>query len=301
MLRRRGVIARWELLNSAPAQCDVGQTFEQAVTAAQSDPGALVYGDDFAMSIDGRNPGWSVEFRFMTLRGSDNFPAAYNPASGITPLRVPKGSFIADVMHVVFRSDGLLIFDRHNEGPALGELSQYLRSHLKMPVAIVSLYNRDLAADIEDMQGQFRKIDIGFLTDSVDEGSPGLLSGAKQLFRGQHVPALGISMGMGRTGARDEYLSPGLQEEMMGIAGQAGELVERMTISGRRRSTGKIDQINLLRQRIGEHLDFAPVQPGSSMPDSTDAYQQLKRMFTDYWAKGIVDSALSARFLAGNG
>ncbi len=200
-------------------------------------------------------------------------------------------------MHLIVRSDNIVIYDRHDDGPTLSELGEYLRDFLRAPVNVVSLYNRNLQTDLRDMEGQFRKIDLGFLTAQIEATGGGLLSSAKRLWRGEDIPSVSVSLGMGRTGRRDEYLPADLQQEAMEIAGEAGELVERMVIVGRRRSTGKIDKLNILRQRIGDHLEILPSALADTMPDADDAYLKLNEMFEDNRRRGIISSALSARFL----
>jgi Family of unknown function (DUF6731) len=308
MLRRRGVIALWEPRRTSIG-LDLDATFRTAATAVATEPEALVYGDSLAMTIDEIEPTSHIRARFMTLRSRESSPVQYDPRSGLTPIVIPPGSYIADVMHLIIKpagchgssniadSSGCLVFDRHDNGPTLGELSQYLNEFMSIPINLVSLYNRDLQRELEDMAGQLRRIEIGFLAQKADAMSDdGLFGNLKALTLGERIPSVGVSLGVGRA-KRDTYLPPDVQEDAMQIVGNAGEYVERMRVAGRRRSTGAVEEINILRQRIGEHLEFKESQGAPTMPDHQDAFTKLENMYARYKNKGMIEAAVSARFL----
>ncbi len=235
----------------------------------------------------------------MTLRAKGESPVQYEPRSGLTPITIPVGSYIADVMHLLVRTDGFLCFDRHDNGPTLGELSQYFKDFLHAPINIVSLYNRDIEQDIEDMRNQLRKIEIGVIPAKItDDEGRGLVGNLVPLLLGEKVPTIGLSLGVGHA-RPDKYLDPEVQEAAMALVGEAGELVERMVLHGRRRSTGKVENpINVLRSRIGEHFELLPSAESDEMPDAEDAYRKLGAMFEKYQSDGVLDRALVARFLS---
>ncbi|MEJ3745178.1 hypothetical protein WEI85_18010 [Actinomycetes bacterium KLBMP 9797] len=308
MLRRRGVVALWEP-RRASARFDLDEEFEKAANAVSNDPEALVYGDALAMTIDELKPKSHIRARFMTLRSKDSSPVRYDPRSGLTPISIPSGSYIADVMHLILKpggwhdSDeqssrsGCVIFDRHDNGPTLGELSQYLNDFLRIPVSLVSLYNRDLRQELEDMAGQLRKVEVGFLAHKAN-GLPkeGLFANLTALTRGEEIPSVGVSLGVGRA-KPDAYLPSDIQNDIMDIVGDAGEFVERMKLAGRLRSTGTVKEVNILRQRIGEHLEFVPNPGAPTMPNPSDAYRKLDAMYADLSARGVIEQAVSARLL----
>lgn len=313
MLKRRGVIALLEPKRNS-TQKRIEAHFQSAAERVADNPDALVFGDSLAMTIDEILGGRGIRARFMTLRSKDSSPVQYDPRSGLTPIAIPPGSYIADVMHLIILSPechalsnlpagaGCLVFDRHNNGPTLGELSHYLNDHLRLSVNLVSLYNRNLASELADMEGQLRRIDIGFVShgpsalDGRGSGSDGLFANLRALNSGDRIPSVGVSLGVGRS-RRDEYLPQDIQDDAMQIAGNAGELVETMKLLGRLKSTGEIKELNILRQRVGEHLEFEESRGAPTMPDPEDAYRKLEGMFTSFSSRGLVEDAISARLI----
>jgi hypothetical protein len=300
MLTRRGVIGRWELRTGRAF--DMRATIEGKIAATQADSKALVYQDTLALSVDAVDavdPAWEIRARFMTLRPRESIPVQYDPSSGLTPITIPDGCYIADVMHLIIKSEGYVCYDRHDEGPTLGELSQYFTEFLYAPVAFVSLYKGSLKEELDDMAKQLRKVEIAIVSTSItDADQRGLIGNLVPLHLGEKVPIITVSLGMGRTGRRDEYLAEDIQNDAMRIAGDAGELVERMKVSGRRRSTGKVEELNILRRRLGDHLELEPSTTSSNMPDPNAAYSKLDGMFLQYKSQGMLDDAVSARFMS---
>jgi hypothetical protein len=309
MLRRRGVIALWEPKRNS-AKFDLCAAFQQAATSVATNPDALVYGDSLAMTIDDIDPGGHIRARFMTLRSKDSSPVQYDPRSGLTPINIPQGSYIADVMHLIIKlpgsqgttqltdGSGCIVFDRHDNGPTLGELSRYVDDFLRIPINLVSLYNRDLQKELEDMDGRLRKVEVGFLASKTDGiADDGLFGNLKALSLGEQVPSVGVSLGVGRARG-DIYLPDKLQKDVMDLVGNAGEYVERMRLFGRLKSTGEIKEVNILRQRIGEHLDFKPTAGAPNMPDHHDAYGKLENMYASFYTRGLIENAISARIIS---
>jgi hypothetical protein len=305
MLRRRGVIALWEPKRTS-VQFDLDQLFQDAAASVAAAADALVYSSSLAMTLDEIKPATHIRARFMTLRSKDSSPVWYDPQSGLTPITIPPGSYIADVMHLIIKpagchgstdGSGCIVFDRHDNGPTLGELATYLNDHLKIPINLVSLYNRNLQKDLEDIDGRLRRIDVGFHVNKAHAvPEDGLIGNLTAIVFGERIPSVGFALGVGRA-RRDTYLPDNTQAEAMRIVGEAGEYVERMKLAGRRKSNGNVEEINILRQRIGQHLDFAVDPAAPTMPNHDDAYRKLEGMYADFFARGVIETSVSARLL----
>jgi hypothetical protein len=299
MLQRRGVIAQWEPKRSASPVPNLYQIFHDAMSRAQLDANALVYAEALALAIDdvpSSPTDWVIKARFLTLRDRGASPIAYNPAVGLASINIPPDSYIADVMHLVVMANGCLVFDRHKDGPTLGALSEYFQEHLRAKIQIVSLYNRDLKRELEELSGRLRKVEIGFLSEKVDVSSEGLLGNLKALSLGERIPSVSVTLSVGRTRNKGTVLPEDLQGQAMELAGDAGELIERMKLYGFDQQ-GNRREINVLRQRIGEKLEFKPDPNEPTMPDATDAYDKLITMYEQFRSGGIIESALRPELL----
>ena len=295
MLKRRGVVARWEPRRGTPAD-----TFTQVMGAKiqelSNDPKALIYADSLAIKVDHLGPSMA-RARFMSLRDESNSPIQFDPTADLSPITIAPGCYIADAMHLIFaleRDGGFVAFDRHRGGPTLGELSEYFNDFLKLPIIFSSLYNRSLASDLEDMKGNLRRIEIGFTaTELPDTRRLGFFSSAIPAGWGEKVATYGVTLGVGRS--RQAVLPSDMQEAAIQLTADADEILDRMKIWGRRRSTGNVDELNILRRRIGEHLEFKPSTAGPNMPDPSDAYEKIHAMFQRYQHSGALNDALQAR------
>lgn len=303
MVNRRALISNWSSVGGRP-EFQPSIAIQNVLALQDLNPQDLILEDDYLTAVVVDQVGDDIRpsrIQVLALRRHEDRPAQYAPGQHLTPISLPKGYYTADVTYVVIWPDGFAAQDFHGVAPRLSRLAYYLYKKLDHHVAFESLYDPNIAEQLQDIAGQIRSVDIALTgpgrAAQIDNGLFGTLLPA--VF-GEQAPSVSIKVGMGRYGPRDRYLDEQVQESALRIAENASELVDRLVISGQSRSLNKAVELNLLNERLGEVVQLRPSEANSSFPEAGHAYDELERVCTSFRASGAIDDAVRAQLMRGS-
>jgi hypothetical protein len=259
---------------------------------------AVLEGDDISTAIEVIEAGSKsepVKLRLLALRTLENRPHKWEPGGSLESLPLQDGQYPVDATHVSIWPDGIVGQDFHANAPRLGRLSYFIRTKQKEYVSFELLYQPDMIERLNELRGHLRSIEIGINKPhhvSADSGAFGTL--IPTVFRSR-APSVNIKMGMGRTSRRNSFLDTETEDAAYEIAEQAQDYVDRMVIGGYNTRTEKIESINLMHERIQEHVRLRPNHQVPTLPDLSDVFAKLDETYRKFQTSGVFDHALTTK------
>jgi len=260
----------------------------------------IVVGSDTTTAVVVSSVGSAMEptrFQLMALRDPDNRPLQFAPGEPLAPIDMLAHRYPADVTHVALWPDGYAAQDSYGHSPRLGRLSHYLRTQANAYVNFEQLYEPDMLARLQDIQGQLRGVDIALTRPEHVDQDPGVFETLIPAVYGSRAPSISVHLGMGRYGARDRYLDAQIEEATYSIAERAHELVDSMVITGRSRTSGRTERVNLLSERLGVERELPRSTQGGSMPDTDATFVALDEAYRDLRERQQLDRAIRAQMM----
>lgn len=196
-----------------------------------------------------------THLRLFALHDADNAPSSWGPGEGASPVDFGDGRYSSFVSHVLLWSDKVAAYDRHANAPGLGRLADFIRAQTNERVIFRALYEQGLAEQIADLDG-VRSVEYGIYRPHKHHAAQARGMFGPLLPAQVEVPAFRVSMGMGRKSKRDATLPPEVTNQVIGMADQAEEFFDALTISGRSKTqktaagNPKMIELNLLSQRL---------------------------------------------------
>jgi hypothetical protein len=191
--------------------------------------------------------------------------------------------------------DGIAAQDLHHNAPRLGRLSYYLRQQAGAYVSFEPLYQPDMMERLRQLRGQFRGVELTMTHPEylpVDRGAFGAL--IPEVF-GPKVPSVSVHIGLGRRGPRDRFLDAPIEEAIFQIAEDAHDQVDRLVVAGKSPSTGRVERVNLLNERLQVSTEVAPHPDVPGLPDETAVFQQLGAAYLDFRNQDLFYRAVQAQ------
>jgi hypothetical protein len=236
-----------------------------------------------------------TKLQLLALRTEDQHPSQWQPGGKLNLLPVLKGHYPADVSHLTLWPDGIAGQDLHKNAPRPGRLSFFLRTKIREYVSFDPLYNPNMFEKLLRMRGGPRSIEIGMTKPEYASRDPGILETFMPKAFGPKAPSLRVKVGIGKYGPRDRYLDERLEEAAFAAAENAHEIVDALIISGYDPAIGKVDTINLLKQRLKEDVDLPRSAEVPSLPDPDFTFHAMDDAHRRLVDSGLVQQALRAQ------
>lgn len=265
----------------------------------KSDPlHAILEGDDISTAIEiietGSESG-PARLRLLAVRTLENRPHKWEPGGSLESLPLLDSQYPVDATHVAIWPDGIVGQDFHANAPRLGRLSYFIRTKQREHVSFELLYRPDMIERLNELRGHLRSIEIGINKPhhvSSDSGAFGTLM--PTVFRSR-APSINIKMGMGRASRRNTFLDTETEDAAYEIAERAQDYVDRMVIGGYNTRTEKVESINLMHERIQEHVKLKPDHQVPTLPDLSDVFAKLDETYREFQASGVFEHALTTK------
>ncbi|MEU8242075.1 hypothetical protein AB0C07_27800 [Actinoplanes missouriensis] len=300
MLTRSLVFYRW---SSEPLRPPFSPTETATRLRAEGihDPEFLVLtGNEVTTAVNIIQEGGSsspTRLQLLALRGDDQHPTQWQPGGPINTLPVLDGHYPADVTHVTLWPDGIAGQDLHKNAPRPGRLGHFLRTRMAEYVRFEPLYNPDMFEKLLRMRGGLRSVEIGISRPDYSVEDAGILETFFPQAFGPSAPSLRVKVGMGKHGARNKYLEQPLEDAALHAAENAHEIVDALIISGYDPALGKVDTINMLKQRLRVETDL-PRDPGvPAIPEASATYAALDAAHDKFTTDGTFGRALRAQVI----
>ncbi len=233
-----------------------------------------------------------TRLQLLALRTEDQHPTQWQPGGKIDILPVLAGHYPADVSHVTLWPDGIAGQDLHKNAPRPGRLSFFLRSKLAQYVSFEPLYNPDMFEKLLRMRGSLRSVEIGITRPDYSSRDAGILETFMPGAFGPKAPSLRVKVGIGRFRPKNEYLEQPLEDAAFEAAERAHDIVDTLIISGYDPQVGKIDTINLTKQRLKVEVDLPRDKAVPALPNADATFTELDKAHRSYVDQGTFARAL---------
>jgi hypothetical protein len=298
MVARQLVFYRWTSLEGRPP-FRYDQALGELADKIGGDPEfAVVQSEEVTTAVTVVGAGSETDpgkLQLLALRDADNRPSQWKPGERLGPLPLQDGQYPADVTHVMLWPDGIAAQDLHRNAPRLGRLSYYLRQQTGTYVSFEPLYQPDMLEHLEQLRGQFRGVEISMTHPEylpADRGAFGTLVPA--VF-GTRVPSVSVHISMGRRGPRDRFLDETTEEAVFQIAEDAHDQVDRLVVAGKSPTTGKVERVNLLNERLQVKTDVTPHPNVPALPDEDEVFRQLDVAYRSFRNQNLFERAIQAQ------
>jgi hypothetical protein len=167
---------------------------------------------------------------------------------------------------------------------------------LKEYVTFNILYRPDMMTTLRRIRGHLRKVEIALTSpEYVGMDRSGVIGSLFPAVYGHRAPSLAVSFGMGRYGPRNRYIDNEVEEAVFQIAENAQETVDRMIISGFDPQVGRVIQVNLLSERVGNEVSVDPNPEATTLPDETLIFEEIADARRALEDTGLLQGALEAQ------
>ncbi|QFG26282.1 hypothetical protein [Actinomadura sp. WMMB 499] len=298
MVSRRLVFSKWSSVQNRPDFLPSTVATELAEAIAADPESTVLKTDEVTTGITVIEAGSETEptiIQLLALRGPTQRPSQYTPGEKLGPLPLLDDQYPADVTHVAIWPDGIVGQDLHSNAPRLGRLSFYLRKKLNQHVAFEQLFRPDMRERLEEIKGHLRTVQISLTRpEYIDTRGGAFATLIPQVF-GEAAPSIAVTIGMGRYGPRNRYLNDATEEAVFQVVEDMHDLVDRLIISGRNERTGRIEEINLLNERMQVHTDLPPSPDVDTLPDERAVIDELKSAYRNFQVSGMFVRAVQAQ------
>ena len=299
MVARQLVFYRWSSMDTKPPFLP-HEAFGELGNKIGGDPAfAVIENDDVTTAVTvvaAGSPTDPAKIQLLALRNADNRPSQRQPGGQLGPLPMQDGQYPADATHVMIWPDGIAAQDLHRNAPRLGRLSFYVRQHVSAYVSFEPLYRPDMLERLRQLRGQVRWVEISLSHPEylpADRGAFGTLIPA--VF-GSRVPSVAVHLGMGRHGPRDRFLDGATEQAVFQIAEDAHDQVDRLLLAGRDRTTGKVERVNLLSERLQIQAEIAARADAPALPqEEEEVFRALAAAYASFRDQGDFERAVQAQ------
>lgn len=302
MLKRRLIFHRWGSVSGKP-DFKPQEVASALAAAVATDSGFAIYDDgETVTAVEVATVGVGTEptnLRLFALRGANNRPFKWS-AGSVSPISLGSHEYPGDVSHVSIWPDGICAHDYARDAPRLSRLSLFLRRKVSSHVKFDALYREDMLDKLKAMEGQMRSVEVAMTRRHPDTSGQVFGNLIPESF-GRRAPSIRFTLGMGRYGPRDSYLDGQTEEEVFALAEQADDYVTNMIIRGRNRSTGHVETINLLQERLQVEGEFASNATVPSMPNESEVFSALDQAYKTFHRDGKIASAVQGQKMRGKG
>ncbi|GIF75297.1 hypothetical protein [Asanoa siamensis] len=281
------------------------ETATHLAAEAVNDPDFLVLkGKEVTTAVNVIDPGGKnrpTRLQLLALRTEDQHPAQWQPGGKLNLLPVLKGHYPADVSHVTLWPDGIAGQDLHKNAPRPGRLSFFLRNKLREYVSFDPLYDPDMFEKLLRMRGGLRSVEIGITKpEYATREDAGVLETFMPRAFGPKAPSLRVRVGIGKYGPRDTYLERPLEDAAFEAAENAHDIVDALIISGFDPLVGKVETINLLKQRLKVEVDLPRDEDAPALPNADATFSALDSAHRRYTDEELFRRALRTQVMQGD-
>ncbi|MFE1907422.1 hypothetical protein ACFW96_27670 [Streptomyces gardneri] len=304
MLKRSLIFHRWGSLSGKPDFSPRDTASRLMVEVAANGDFAILDSGDAVTAVEvvevgsGDSP---TNLRLFALRGADNRPFKWDSTGSVSPISLRDHEYPADVSHVSLWPDGVCAHDYAKDVPRLSRLSLFLRRKLAVHATFDALYREDMLEKLTAMKGQMRSVEVAMTRQHGESSGGGVFGTLVPENFGQKAPSVRFTLGMGRYGPRDMYLDEETEEQVFALAEQADDFVSNMIIRGRNHSSGRVETVNLLHERLQLAAEFPSSASVSSMPDPRDVFLALDTAYKELQRDGKIASAVQGQKMRGKG
>ncbi|MEU2495474.1 hypothetical protein [Streptomyces sp. NPDC007883] len=300
MLKRKLVFYRWTSVAGRP-------TFEPAAVAerlareiAADSSHQMVEKDGVITAVEvvdaggGREP---AKFRILALRGMEDRPFKWDPQASIGPISLLANEYPADATHVSIWPDGYCAHDMGRYSPRVSRLSFYLRQRMQEYVQFDPLYNEDAFRRLEEMKGKFRSFDLAMTKPEYTTRERGTFGRLWPAVAGEELPSVRVSLGMGRYGPKDRYIDQDLEDELLELAARASDLLTGMVVRGRSSRTNRVEEVNLLTERLSSDVQLPTRSDIPSAPRVESVFFELEQAYKNFKQQGVFETTTTAELM----
>lgn len=303
MLKRRLIFHSWGSVFGKP-DFDPRDVATRLDAAIASDGDFAIFDDGDAVTavevVEVGSGDAPTNLKLFALRGANNRPFKWDSAGSVNPISLSDHEYPADVSHVSLWPDGICAHDYAKDVPRISRLSLFLRRKLNAHVKFDALYREDMLDKLKAMEGQMRSVEVA-MTQRHPDASGGVFGTLVPENFGRKAPSIRFTLGMGRYGPRDRYLDGETEEQVFALAEQADDFVSNMIIRGRNKSSGRVETINLLHERLQLETQFSQSSSVPSMPDPGAVFLALDQVYKDFRRDGKLASAVQGQKMRGKG
>lgn len=300
MLKRNLVFYRWTSVagRNEFEPSEVAERLAQQIIANRDHQ--MVKKDGVITAVEvvdsggGREP---VKFRVLALRGVEDRPFKWDPTASIGPLSLLANEYPADATHVAIWPDGYCAHDMGKHSPRLSRLSFFLRQRMLSYVHFSPLYNEDVFRRLEEMKGQLRSFDLAMTKPEYATRDRGTFGKLWPAVVGEELPSVRVSMGMGRYGSKHRYIDQDLEDELLDLAANASDLLTGMVVRGRNKRTDRVEQVNLLTERLSTQVELPHRTDIPSVPRVESVFHELDQAYKDFKQRNAFEATSAAELM----
>ncbi|MBI0298535.1 hypothetical protein JBE04_29755 [Streptomyces sp. PRKS01-29] len=300
MLKRKLVFYRWSSVAGRtvfdpPA---VAQRLAQEIAADSSSQ--MVEKDGVITAVEVVEPGGDrgpAKFRVLALRGEEDRPFKWDPDGSIGPISLLANEYPADATHISIWPDGYCAHDMGRYSPRLSRLAFFLRQRLREYVQFDPLYDQEAFRRLKEMEGQFRSFELAMTKPEYATRGRGTFGNLWPAVAGEELPSVRVSLGMGRYGPKDRYIDQHIEEELLELAAQASDLLTGMVVRGRSRRTNRVEEVNLLTDRLSTEVELPQRADIPSAPRVESVFFELEQAYKDFKRRGVFETTSTAELM----
>lgn len=300
MLKRKLVFYRWtSLIGRSDFEPDaVAVRLAQEIAADPDyqmvDKDGVITAVEVVDAGGGREP---AKFRVLALRGVDERPFKWNPSASISPISMLADEYPADATHVSVWPDGYCAHDLGRYSPRVSRLSFFLRQKMQEYVHFDPLYDQDAFRRLQEMKGQFRSFDLAMTKPEYATRERGTFGNLIPAVVGEELPSVRVTLGMGRYGRKDRYIDQHLEDELLDVAIRASDLLTGMVVRGRSSRTNRVEEVNLLTERLSSEVELPRRSDIPSAPDVDSVFFELEQCYKDFRRRGVFETTSTAELM----
>jgi hypothetical protein len=300
MLKRKLVFYRWTSVAGRPAfdPTAVADRLAGEIHADRSyqliDKDGVITAVEVVSTGDSREP---AKFRLLALRGEEDRPFKWDPNSSIGPISLLANEYPADATHVSIWPDGYCAHDLGRYSPRVSRLAFFLRQKMQEYVQFDPLYNEEAFRRLEEMAGQLRAFDLAMTKPEYSTRERGTFGRLWPAVAGEELPSVRVTLGMGRYGPKDRYIDQDLEEELMELARNASDLLTGMVVRGRNKRTNRMEQVNLLTEKLSAEVEVPARADIPSAPRVDSVFFELEQAYKNYKRDGTFETTSTAELM----
>lgn len=300
MVARKIVFYRWASVNAQVPFSPHKVAGALAENTAKDDYAAMLESHEITTAVHVVSAGDEVSptrLRVLSLRNPDHRPLQWELGGDLAPLPLLDDQYPADVTYVSIWPDGIAAQDLYTDAPRLGRLSHFLRNKASSHISFDPLYQPDVYRKLQDLQGQLRWVSIAMMQPEYTNRERGVLGSFLPAIYGPKAPSLRVEVGMGRYVARDQYLDEAADEAVFRIAESAHQYVDSLIVRGRSRETKRIEELNLMKQRLQHEVELPASPKALTHPDADAAFREMEKAYQTFRQEGTFDRAVQAMMM----
>ncbi|MDN3294360.1 hypothetical protein QWM81_09915 [Streptomyces ficellus] len=300
MLKRKLVFYRWTSVagRASFAPSAVAERLAREIAADSAyqmiDKDGVITAVEVVDAGDEREP---TKFRVLALRGHEDRPFKWDPHASIGPISLLENEYPADATHVSIWPDGYCAHDMGRYSPRVSRLAFFLRQKMQEYVNFDPLFNEDAFRKLDEMKGQFRSFDLAMTKPEYSTRDRGTFGKLWPAVAGEELPSVRVSLGMGRYGPKDRYIDQHLEDELLELAARASDLLTGMVVRGRSSRTNRVEEVNLLTERLSVEVELPQRADIPSAPRVESVFHELEQAYKDFKRRGVFETTSTAELM----